>query len=127
MKLISEVTFNDIAPVIVEAADGKKKEHYHQHLRSGSWQRSGALSLALVDLSGHVLGALLLDGAAEGDAGAKDLLDGAFEGDGHRLLGLSHGLSDLENVVKLEVTVVGEVLLLLSVSAGLLQGLNNQS
>ena len=28
MKLISEVTFNDIAPVIVEAADGKKKEHY---------------------------------------------------------------------------------------------------
>ena len=28
MKLISEVTFNDIAPVIVEATDGKKKEHY---------------------------------------------------------------------------------------------------
>lgn len=28
MKLISEVTFNDIAPVIVEATDGKKKEHF---------------------------------------------------------------------------------------------------
>ena len=28
MKLISEVTFNDIAPVIVESSDGKKKEHF---------------------------------------------------------------------------------------------------
>lgn len=28
MKLISEVTFNDIAPVIVEAKDGGKKEHF---------------------------------------------------------------------------------------------------
>lgn len=105
--------------------------HVERTLSSVSCQvaqlaRSSALSLTAVDLSRDVLGALLIDSAADGDAGTEDLLDRAGEVDGHRLLGLSHGLGNGDNLLELEITVVSHILGLLSISAGLLKSLDEE-
>jgi hypothetical protein len=69
-----------------------------------------ALSFTIVDFGGNVLGRLLVDSAAEGDAGTEDFLDGSLEANGHTSLGLSHGLGELQDGVELEVTGVSDVL-----------------
>ena len=56
----------------------------------------------------------------DGHAGSEDLLDGAWELGGVALG--SHDSGDLDNVVKLEVALVLDVLHLLSVSGWLLEG-----
>lgn len=105
--------------------------HVERILSSASFQvakltRSSALSLTANDLSRDVLGVLLIDSAADGDAGTEDFLDRAGELDGHRLLGISHGLSNGDDLVKLEITLVSHILGLLSVSAALLKCLNEE-
>ena len=72
------------------------------------------LDLAVVDLGNDHLGALLVYGAAERQAGSKDLLDCALEGLGHRLL--LNDLGDLLDLLESEVALVGHVLDLLSIS-----------
>lgn len=61
-----------------------------------------------------MLGALLIDGAAEGKASAKDLLDSALEALGHRLFLDDFG--DLLDLLEGEVALVGDVLDFLSVA-----------
>ena len=84
----------------------------------------GNVDLAVVDQSGDLLGALAIDSAAERDAGSEDLLDGASGLNSHALG--AELLGDVNDVVELEVAVVLHVLLLLSVTRTLLQGLNDK-
>ena len=76
------------------------------------------------DHSGHFLGALSVDGAAERDAGAEDLLHSAGELNSHRLG--SHLLGDVDDVVHFEVSIVLYILLLLSIARAFLQGLDHE-
>jgi hypothetical protein len=80
--------------------------------------------IAGVNQSGHVLGALSVDGAAEGDAGSEDLLYGSLEIDGHALS--AKLLGNVDDVSELEVAVVLHVLLLLSVAGALLERLDDE-
>ena len=81
---------------------------------------------ASLDGGSHVSGSLSVDGASKRSAGAKDFLDSSLEGDGKRLLVISHGLCDFEDIVELYVSIVLNVLRLLSISGWLLQGLDDQ-
>ena len=80
--------------------------------------------LARVDEGRDLLGALVVDGAPEGDRGSNDLLDGALEVDGHALG--AQLLGDVDHVRELDVSVVLHVLLLLSVARALLERLDDQ-
>jgi len=84
----------------------------------------GDLDLAVVDAGLDVAGRLSVDGAADGVAGAEDLLDGAGEDAGHGAL--AHGAGDLDDLVEGEVAVVDDVLLLLAVADGLVEGLHDE-
>ena len=55
-------------------------------------------------------GVLVVDGAANADAGAQDLLDGA--GQLARAAAVAHDTSDLDHLVQLQVAAVLDVLLL---------------
>ncbi len=82
------------------------------------------LDLAIGDLLLQILGVLAVDGAPNADAGPKDLLDGP----GH-LLGhgpVPHDPGDLDDVVEADVTTVLDVLDLLPVPLGLLEGLDDE-
>lgn len=92
----------------------------------GSLNRSFALPFASVDLSSDLLGRLLVNSATDGNAGSEDLLDSAAHFPGHGLVGFSHGLGNLKDIIELQVTVVNNVLDLLPVSAELLEGLQDQ-
>ena len=87
---------------------------------------SRAFDFSIVDEGGGLLGRLSVNGASERDGGSEDLLDGSLKGDGHGLVCFSHGLGNLEDIIELDVTVVGDVLLLLSISTSLLQGFNDE-
>ena len=87
---------------------------------------SRAFDLTVVDGSGDIFSALSIDSATKGDTGAQDLLGGTLELDRIGLLCFSHFLCYLEDIVKLNVTVVLHVLGLLSVSSWFFQGLNDQ-
>ncbi len=91
-----------------------------------SFPSSGALDFPRVDESGQFLAGLSVNSASKGHTGTEHLLNGSLEGDGQRFLGFSHGLGDLKNIVELDVTVVGNVLGLLSISCGLLEGLDQK-
>lgn len=84
----------------------------------------GDLEIAGVNESGHVLGALSVDGAAEGNACSEDLLDSSLELDGHALG--AELLGDVDDVSELEVAVVLHVLYLLSVAGAFLECLDDQ-
>ena len=84
----------------------------------------GDLKIAGVNESGHVLGALAVDGAAEGHACSEDFLDGSLELDGHALG--AELLGDVDDVSELEVAVVLHVLYLLSVAGSLLECLDDE-
>ena len=85
---------------------------------------SGDLHLAVVYLRLQILGVLAVNGAADADAGAEDLLDspGHLLGHGPGL----HDLGDLDDVVEADVAVVLDVLHLLPVPLGLLEGLDDE-
>lgn len=72
----------------------------------------------------NFLGALSVNCASERDSGSEDLLDSASKFNRHALG--SELLSDVNNIVHLEVSVVLHVLLLLSVTGTFLQGLNKE-
>jgi hypothetical protein len=97
----------------------EEREWYHD-----TSSELGNVDLTVVDQSGDLLGALAIDGAAEGDASAEDLLDSASGIDGHALG--AKLLGDVDNVVELEVAVVLHVLLLLSVTRTLLECLDDE-
>jgi hypothetical protein len=84
----------------------------------------GDLDVAVGELGLQVLGVLAVDGAADGDAGAENLLDGAGEVLGHGAG--AHDPGDLDDVVEGDVPVVLDVLSLLAVALGLLEGLDHQ-
>ena len=71
-----------------------------------------------------MLGALLIDGAAEGEAGTEDLLDGSLEGLGHGLF--LDDLGDLLDLLESEVALVGHVLDFLSVTLVVAELLDKQ-
>ena len=79
---------------------------------------------ARVDLLLHVAGVLAIDGAADGHAGAEDLLHGSLERGG---VGLgAHLGSDFKDLVELDLAVVDDVLGLLAVTWGFLEGLKHE-
>merc|ERR1711869_9007 len=85
----------------------------------------GALVLTGVDGLSAVLGILAVDGAAEATAGAEHLKDGPLE-----LLGVgagTHGAGHTVHIIPGDVAIVGDVLHLLAVPRGLLEGLNDKS
>ena len=82
------------------------------------------LNLASVNVVGDVLGAPAVDLAAGGESSAQDLLDRTLQVLGHGLE--AHLACDLNNLVKRDRLCVLDVLLLLAVTRGLLQGLDDQ-
>eukprot|EP01084_Bolivina_argentea_P223336 377898_1 len=80
----------------------------------------GDLELALVDLvlDGH--GVLAVDGAADGDGSSEDGQNGSLHALGHGLVG--DVLGDLEDLLEANVATVLDVLDLLAVTRGLLEG-----
>lgn len=82
------------------------------------------LDLTSIDEFADLLSALAVNSASERDSSAENLLDSAGELNSHGLC--SHFLSDIDNVVHLEVSVVLHVLLLLSVSGTFLEGLDDE-
>ena len=80
--------------------------------------------LARVNLLLNIAGVLAIDGAADGDAGAEDFLDGSLQ---VSRVGLgAHLGGDLKNAIELDLTVVDDVLGLLAVTWGFLEGLENE-
>lgn len=70
------------------------------------------------------MGVLAVDGAADGLGSAEDLLDGTGKVLGERLE--AHLAGDLDNLVEGDVTTVLDVLLLLAVTRGLLERLDDE-
>lgn len=92
------------------------------HVNQLQQQSSASLALELAggDLVLDGLGALTVDGATHGDSSAEDLEDGALQASSHGLaLSL---LGDLEDLREGDVASVLDVLDLLAVTRGLLQG-----
>jgi hypothetical protein len=82
------------------------------------------LHLAVVNLLLEVLGVLAVDGAADADAGAENLLDAAGHFLGHGPG--PHGPGNLDDVVETDVAAVLDVLDLLAVPLGLLERLDDE-
>ena len=87
---------------------------------------SRAFDFSVIDKTSVLLGRLSVNGASEGHAGSENLLDGSFKSDSHGFISFSHGLGNFEDIIELDVTVVGDVLLLLSLSTSLFQGFNDE-
>ena len=82
------------------------------------------LDLAVVDSVGGDVGGLAVDTGTDALGSAEDLLDGAAELLSETLG--AHLAGDLDDLGKRDVAVVLDVLLLLLVPRGLLEGSNNQ-
>lgn len=82
------------------------------------------LDVTVGNLLLQILRVLAVDGAADGNAGAEDLLDAATELLGHGPR--AHDLGDLDDVVERDVAVVFDVLGLLAVALWLFEGLDDQ-
>lgn len=82
------------------------------------------LNLAGLDVVGDALGGAAINLAASGEGSADDLKDGTLERLGHGLV--THGAADLNDLVKRDGLGVLDVLLLLAVTRGLLEGLDDQ-
>ena len=82
------------------------------------------VDLLLVDERCDLLGSLSVNGAAERHASSEYLLHCSFEFYSHGLG--SELLCDINNVVHLEVAIVLDVLLLLSVSGAFLKSLDDE-
>jgi hypothetical protein len=77
-----------------------------------------------VDLLLDIAGVLAVNSAADGHAGAEDFLDGTLEASGVALG--AHLLGDLEDLVELDLAVVDNVLGLLAITWGFLEGLEHE-
>eukprot|EP00850_Spirogloea_muscicola_P024804 SM001553S01434 [mRNA] locus=s1553:1209:2063:+ [translate_table: standard] len=124
---VEPVYFADAVVLSVGGAEGGRGEGdlaaqspTHQQPESGVRN----LDLPVVNLLLEVLGVLPVNGAANGDTGAENLLDGAGEGlgDGAR----AHDAGNLKDVVERNVAAVLDVLHLLAVPLGLLERLDDQ-
>lgn len=82
------------------------------------------LNLAGLDVVGDALGGAAVDLAASGEGSADNLKDGTLERLGHGLV--AHGAGNLDDLVKRDGLGVLDVLLLLAVTRGLLEGLDDQ-
>jgi hypothetical protein len=82
------------------------------------------LSFSVVNLLLNGGGVETVDGAANGDACAEDFFDGADKLSGVRLG--SHLLGDINDLIKLDLAVVNDVLGLLTVTWGFLEGLEDK-
>ena len=72
----------------------------------------------------HITGVLAIDSAADRHASAEDFLHGSLEGRGVRLG--AHLGSDFKDLVELDLAVVDDVLGLLAVTWGFLEGLEHE-
>ena len=79
----------------------------------------------VLDGGNHVVGVLAIDGATNSGASSEDLQDGSGEGLGEGAG--AHDLSNTNNVLEGDVSSVLDVLLLLAISVGLVQSLDDQS
>jgi hypothetical protein len=77
-----------------------------------------------VDVIGDVLRAAAIDLAADGEGSTEDLEDGTLQRLGHGAG--AHDAGNLNNLVEGDGLVVLDVLLLLAVTRGLLEGLDDQ-
>lgn len=82
------------------------------------------LNLARLNVVGDVLGAAAINLAASAERSTEDLLDGALQVLGHRLE--AHGAGDLNDLIEGNALGVLDVLLLLAVTRGLLEGLDDE-
>lgn len=82
------------------------------------------VNLASLDVVRDVLGAAAVNLAADGESSTEDLKDGTLERLGHRAV--AHGAGNLDDVVHGNGLGVLDVLLLLAVTRGLLEGLDDQ-
>lgn len=82
------------------------------------------IDLASIDLILNDLGALSVDLAADREGSTQDLLDGAGQSLGERLE--SHGPGNVDDLLKRDRLAVLDVLLLLAVTWGLLQGTDDE-
>lgn len=77
-----------------------------------------------MDVVRDALGAAAVDLATGGESSAEDLEDGALKSLGHGLV--AHGAGNVDDLVKRDGLGVLDVLLLLAVTRGLLEGLDDQ-
>jgi hypothetical protein len=82
------------------------------------------IDLASLDVLLNILGAATVNLAANGERSSENLKDGTLEGLGHGAG--THGAGHLNNLVEGDGLVVLDVLLLLAVTRGLLEGLDDQ-
>lgn len=79
---------------------------------------------SILDGSDHVSGGLVVNSATDSGAGTEDLQNSSGESLGERTG--AHDLGNSDNVVEGDVSVVLNVLLLLAVTVGLVEGLDDQ-
>lgn len=82
------------------------------------------LDLTLLDLVRDVLGALAINLTSYGESSSQNLFDGTLEVLGHRLV--THDSCNLNDLVQWDGLGVLDVLLLLAVAWGLLEGLDDE-
>ena len=82
------------------------------------------LDLARLNLVRDILGAAAVDLAASAESSSENLLDGTLQVLGHRLE--AHGAGDLNDLIERNALGVLDVLLLLAITRGLLEGLDNE-
>lgn len=82
------------------------------------------VNLASLDVIANILGAATIDLAANRESGTEDLKDGTLELLGKRTV--LHDACDVENLIKSNGLGVLDVLLLLAVTRGLLEGLDDK-
>lgn len=87
-------------------------------------QSKHTVNLASLDVVRDVLGAAAVNTATDRESGTEDLKDGTTELLGQRTV--AHDAGDLDDVVERDRLGVLDVLLLLTVTRGLLEGLDDQ-
>lgn len=105
-----------IADPLSEPRDGKR----------GQTDLGGDLDVTRVDRLDDVVGRATVDGATDRLGGSEDLLDAAGQGRREGLLGVAHRAGNVDDLVELDVAAVLDVLLLLAVPDGLLQGADDE-
>lgn len=79
---------------------------------------------SIIDFRLNFRRVLAIDIASDGVARSQNLLDGSLELSGHRLV--THGTGNSDHGIKRDISVVNNVLNLLSVTRGLLQLLHDE-
>jgi hypothetical protein len=82
------------------------------------------LNLARLDVVGDVLGAAAINLATCAESSSENLLDGTLQVLGHGLE--SHGAGNVDDLIERNALGVLDVLLLLAVAGGLLEGLDDE-